>query len=234
MRNSIFLFAFLLFAYAAKAQSFLKPLACGTWGEQNWKIYSIEDLERKTMIGVVDIDSYTNFIPSNEVSFITQDQRYINNVQCIRWTFEETEEPFKITVSENGKRIILYEAETKGCGLLFFPDSLLKTSSSELQVIVEGGGLETKYFYFTPEPKMNRKYYLSELKKCDEIKCQVGTLIREEKFREALCLLEIEKLRDPQNPELETLYWRTASRIRFCPIERLHMLRNQADLRTMQ
>jgi hypothetical protein len=220
MRTIIFQLAFLLLALNVQAQKFIQPLPCGTWGEQNWTIYTAKDLERKTYPGAVDLDSYYNFQPSNEVSFLTRDQDYINNVQCIRWTLDETEEPFKITVSENGKRVILYEAETKGCGLIFFPDSLMKSPYSELQVIVEGGGLPTKYFYFAPLFKMKRQSYLSDLKKCGEIKCQVGTLIREQKYREALSLLEIEKLRDPENPELETIYWRTASRIRFCPLGR--------------
>jgi hypothetical protein len=219
MRSIIFHFVFLLLGYTAQAQKFIQPLPCGTWGEQNWSIYTVKDLERKTYPGAVNLDNYYNYEPSNEVDFLVNNESgYINNVQCIRWTLEETEEPFKVTVSENGKRIILYEAETKGCGLIFFPDSLLKSRYSELQFVIEGGGLATKYFYFTPLYQMKRNSYLSDMKTCGEIKCQVGTLIREQKYREALSLLEIEKLRDPNNPELETIYWRTASRIRFCPL----------------
>ncbi len=140
MRTIIFQLAFLLLSFMAQAQKFIQPLPCGTWGEPNWTIYSAKDLERKTYPGAVNLDNYYNFQPSNEVSFLTQDQDYINNVQCIRWTLEEVEEPFKITVSENGKRVILYEAETKGCGLIFFPDSLLKSPYSELQVILDMQG----------------------------------------------------------------------------------------------
>lgn len=220
MRTIIFQLLFLMLGYTVQAQKFIQPLPCGTWGEQNWTIYSAKDLERKTYPGAVNLESYYNYEPSNEVDFlVTTETGYINNVQCLRWALDKTEEPFKVTVSENGKRIILYEAETKGCGLIFFPDSLLKSRYAELQIVVEGGDMPTKYFYYSSLAMMKRKTYISELQDCAEIKCQVGTLIREQKYREALSLLEIEKLRDPYNTELETIYWRTASRIRFCPLQ---------------
>jgi len=219
MKRAIF-HLLLLLPLAVKAQNFtIQPLACGVWGKEKWATYTEMDLQRKIYPGPVDLEVYNRYQPSNDVSFLAEDQfGYINNLQCVRWGLEKENIPFKVTVKENGKKIILSEAVTTGCGLLFFPDSLMTYKNSTLEITVEQEGYYPMNYSYKAIQKKERHAYMKELQACADIRCQVGTLLKQEKYREALSLIEIEKLRNPNDPDLESLYWRTASRIRFCPL----------------
>lgn len=221
MRTVFFHGIFLLLSCTGKAQNYtvIQPLPCGVWGKENWATYTEMDLQRKTYPGPVDLEIYNRYKPSNDVSFLAEDQEgYINNLQCVRWGLEKENIPFKVTVKENGKTIILSEAITTSCGLVFFPDSLMKYKSSTLDITVEQEGYYPMNYSYKAIQKKERNEYMNALKTCADINCQVGTLLKHEKYREALSLVEIEKLKNPNNPDLESLYWRTASRIRFCPL----------------
>lgn len=216
MRTIIFQLAFLVLTFTAKAQKYsIQPLPCGVWGKENWTEFTEEDLEE--LPRYVNLEHYDAYEGSNEILFLTQDEGggYINNLQCIRWSLQESEEPFKVTVSENGERIILYEAETKGCGLILFPDSLIRSIYSTLEVVVERENRIAMQFSFSPDFKSKRKEVLAEMHTCAEIKCQVGTLIQNRRYREALSLMEIERMKNPLDTELKNIYWRAASKIRL-------------------
>ncbi|MDB5257555.1 MAG: hypothetical protein JWM14_2250 [Chitinophagaceae bacterium] len=219
MRSIIFHLLFLL-PCMVKAQNFtIQPLACGVWGKENWSTYTETDLQRKSYPGPVDLEQYNRYKPSNDVSFLAEDQYgYINNLQCIRWSLEQDAVPYKVTVKENGKRVILSQAVTTGCGLILFPDSLMKFKTSTLEVTVEQEGYYPMHYSFKAIHKKERSELMDQLLTCADIHSQVGILLKNEKYREALSLLEIEKLRNPGDPDLDNLYWRTASRIRFCPL----------------
>jgi len=220
MRSFIFHLVFLLFSCMVKAQNFtIQPLACGVWGKENWSTYTEIDLQRKSYPGPVDLERYNKYLPSNDVSFLAEDQYgYVNNLQCVRWSLEQDAIPYKVTVKENGKRVILSQVETTGCGLMLFPDSLMKYKGATLDITVEQEGYYPMYYSYKAIHKKERNELMDQMLACGEIRCQVGTLLKNEKYREALSLLEIEKLRNPYDTDLDNLYWRTASRIRFCPL----------------
>ncbi|MDB5272263.1 MAG: hypothetical protein JWO58_630 [Chitinophagaceae bacterium] len=221
MKTFLFFGLFFLLHVSLQAQGItIQQLPCGVWGQENWTAYTEEDLRSQLFPAPTNIQDYYLNPVHNDILSLSNDSDagYINNIQCIRWALEAVDTPYKVTISENGKRIILYDAVTTGCGLILFPDSLLHSRFSTLQVVLERQGHPTSYFSWVAMLKGQRNKWMNNLHNCGDIYQQVDLLLRYQKYREALSMLEIEKLRRGNDPVFDKLYWKTLSRIKICPL----------------
>jgi hypothetical protein len=222
MKQIFSIFIFLLLAYSSSAQNHVKdiaPLKCDTWGKPQWSSYHPVAAQNSLEISQQE---FLTFDQEYDVSFISPQVdyvSYVNNIQIIRWQIRNTEKKYKVRIT-NVYDEIIYEAPTEQCGLIIFPDSLYDEEARYISLKVIPADDERPVFNRTsfsikPLEEVSRKAILDELKACPTIDCKVNMLVKQNRLWDAMSVLELEKMKDPDNLALYSLYWDLARKARL-------------------
>lgn len=221
MKKPLFIFVIFILCYSASAQNqwkYIAPLKCDTWGKPQWTPYD------PVLFGQGDSipeEEYLSFDQDDRISFISPHIKdtYVNNVQIIRWQINKPEDTYDISISNDGE--IIYRAPAEQCGVILFPDSLFGESEHKYLSLSLIPSNDQPYtfnrpsFFIQPVKEVLRKAILNELKSCPTIDCKINLLIQQNRLWDAMSVLELEKMRDPDNLALYSVYWDVARKARI-------------------
>jgi hypothetical protein len=235
--KSLFIFLLIGFtSYHAFAQvKAFSPLSCFTWGPDQF--LDFETVQRNALPDLLGPYNYTlNPSPSSYESFgknrgvyswlpDTDRFQYINNVQVIRWNFVDTQTPYEITVKNIFDEALYSTSTENSCGVIIFPDSI-NTIDNIILIHIKANtdqyerGDQLKMINFShvelrPRNKAERLATLKELQSCSSIACKIEKLKADHATLDILSLLELEKMKDPKNKDIDKLYWEIVSQIRY-------------------
>ena len=230
-----FLAPFILFATLTSfAQvKMIAPLPCNTWGNDQFLSYEEIDgmmpkqkepgKHKYMSYNYQSEDNYNSYPSKNKIYSWNLDRgyEYINNIQVIRWIIQENTSFYKISVL-NIYDELLYEIENDNtCGIIIFPDSV--STNSEKQVIIieikprssDNKLLMNNFSKIFIEPSPQKLSILKEIQGCTTLECKIEVFKLYKKNLDILSLLELEKMRDPQNKQIDKLYWKFISEIMY-------------------
>jgi len=232
--KSFFTFLFIGFTfYQASAQvKAFAPLSCYTWGVDQF--LDFETVQRLgpfqppyTAGRPYNATSYQSFGEDREVySWLADDQRYqyINNVQVIRWNINDRDTRYKITVSDMFDEEFYSLSTENSCGIIIFPDSIeaqkdvvfVKIRTEDQRNMRAGiNVINFGHVELHPKDKAKRLSILQELQSCTSLECKIEKLKAHNALLDILSLLELEKMKDRQNKDIDKLHWEIVSQIRY-------------------
>ncbi len=220
MKTALSIFLFFSFSYSSFAQTQWKnlaPLPCDTWGKPQWSSY---EPYPNAYGNEISKEVFLSFDQNYNISFISPDinyTTYINNIQIIRWQIKNTAYTYDVKILNMYDEVI-YQVKAEQCGLIIFPDSLLEEDVPYVRMSIAVSNSEERIppisFGTKAVEDISRKAILNQLKNCPTIDCKIDLLVRQNKIWDAMSVLELERMRDPDNLALYSLYWDLARKAR--------------------
>jgi len=228
----IFLFIPITFSTFAQVKS-ISPLSCSTWGPDQFLDFETvqraappRPYERYPAVYTPGASTYESFGKNRGVYAWHPDNvpyHYINNVQVLRWNICDNQ-TYRIFITDMFDSILYSAPTTNSCGLIIFPDSLtafhkrffIRILPSDKKTL--GGDLRVINFSsieLIPREEEERLAVLNQLKSCNNLECKIKILKEQKATLDILSLLELEKLKDPTNKNIDKLYWEIVSQIRY-------------------
>ncbi len=206
----------------------ITQLPCGTWGVNSFgtieEVYNAKEY-KYTHVGYTN-DNYKSFDAEWPISFWTPNENssYLYNIQFIPWEIKDHSIKYHLTI-QNIYDVVIYDEPINTCAVAL---NLAFLKEEVFSIKIEPLNQNTPSPYWIayrqkcmllPLEVNKKKYVVTKLNECSSLACKIEVLVKENLLLDALSLLEVEKINNKNDPNIDRMYWKVASIVRLSSLQ---------------